>query len=207
MNQMMLGLDPLPKKTRKEVFLDEMNRVVPWVALVDLIRPHARGAHQALGGRPLAPGEVEPLAQGAIAHAATISGADYLDAVGRIHAFGREMAAFFDPDDGPGHDILLTATLAEPPARIGRFAHTDPDFVHFRTGPGMIFDHSPFCAAFNASGQPAASLPLGMTGDGLPVGIHLAARSGADEDLVALCAQIEAAAPWSGRRPPPPFGP
>ena len=52
MNQSTLGLDPLPKKTRKEVFLDEMNQVVPWAALVALIQPHARGAHQTLGGRP-----------------------------------------------------------------------------------------------------------------------------------------------------------
>ena len=52
MDQMTFGLDPLPKKTRKEVFLDEMNQVVPWAALVALIQPHARGAHQALGGRP-----------------------------------------------------------------------------------------------------------------------------------------------------------
>lgn len=52
MDQMTFGLDPLPKKTRKEVFLDEMNRVVPWGALVALIQPHVRGAHQALGGRP-----------------------------------------------------------------------------------------------------------------------------------------------------------
>ncbi len=52
MNQITLGLDPLPKKTRKEVFLDEMNQVVPWAELVALIQPHARGAHQALGGRP-----------------------------------------------------------------------------------------------------------------------------------------------------------
>ena len=52
MDQFTLGLDPLPKKTRKEVFLDEMNQVVPWAALVTLIAPFARGAHQALGGRP-----------------------------------------------------------------------------------------------------------------------------------------------------------
>jgi transposase, IS5 family len=52
MEQINFGLDPLPKKTRKEVFLDEMNQVVPWGALVGLIQPHARGAHQALGGRP-----------------------------------------------------------------------------------------------------------------------------------------------------------
>jgi len=58
MDQMTFGLDPLPKKTRKEVFLDEMNQVVPWAALVALIKPHARGAHQALGGRPPFPIEV-----------------------------------------------------------------------------------------------------------------------------------------------------
>jgi IS5 family transposase len=52
MNQATLGLDPLHKKTRKEVFLEEMNGVVPWAALVALIQPHVRGAHQALGGRP-----------------------------------------------------------------------------------------------------------------------------------------------------------
>ena len=58
MDQITLGLDPLPKKTRKEVFLDEMNQVVPWHELVALIQPHARGAHQALGGRPPFPIEV-----------------------------------------------------------------------------------------------------------------------------------------------------
>jgi IS5 family transposase len=52
MTQMNFGLDPLPKKTRKEIFLDEMNLVVPWRELVTLIQKHARGAHQTLGGRP-----------------------------------------------------------------------------------------------------------------------------------------------------------
>ena len=58
MDQITLGLGPLPKKTRKQVFLDEMNRVVPWAALVALIAPFARGAHQALGGRPPFPIEI-----------------------------------------------------------------------------------------------------------------------------------------------------
>jgi amidase/6-aminohexanoate-cyclic-dimer hydrolase len=148
-------------------------------------------------GYPLAPGEVEDVTLGAIDLAAGLSGADYLAAVGKIHAFGREMAAFFET-----HDILLTATLAEPPAAVGRFAHTTRDFLHFRTGPGMVFDYSPFCAAFNASGQPAASLPLHWNAENLPIGVHLAARFGADEELMALSAEIEAARPWAHRRPP-----
>jgi IS5 family transposase len=51
MNQTNFGFDPVHKKTRKEVFLEEMDRVVPWANLVALIKPHTRGAHQALGGR------------------------------------------------------------------------------------------------------------------------------------------------------------
>lgn len=164
----------------------------------------ALGIRKALAakGRALQPDDIEAVSRGAMAHAATLSGADYLDAVGRIHAFGREMARVFDPEDGtPGWDIILSPTLAEPPARIGRFAHTTEDYVAYRIGPEGIFAYSPFCAAFNASGQPAASLPLAMSSGGLPIGIHLAARFGHDEELLALCAEVEAAQPWWARRP------
>jgi amidase len=153
-------------------------------------------------GRPATPDDIEGVARGAMAHAATISGARYLEAVGIVHAFGRQMARFFDPDEAPGPDILLTATLAEPPARVGRFAHTTEDYLAYRIGPEGVFAYSPFCAVFNASGQPAASLPLHHAENGLPVGVHLAARFGADEELIALCAEIEAACPWIGRTPP-----
>lgn len=163
----------------------------------------ALGIRKALAarGRELRDDDVEAVSRSAMAHAAKLSGADYLEAVGKIHAFGREMAAVFDPDDGHGPDIILSATLAEPPARIGRFAHTTADYLHYRMGPQMIFSYSPFCAVFNASGQPAASLPLGQSEQGLPVGIHLAARFGQDEELIALCAEIERAATWHARRP------
>jgi amidase len=148
-------------------------------------------------GRPLQADEVEGVTRGAMAYAATLSGADYLDAVGKIHSYGREMAGFFTE-----YDMLLTATLAEPPARVGRFSHATEDYVNYRMGPGMIFDYSPFCAAFNASGQPAASLPLHWNAEKLPIGVHLAARFGADEDLIALSAELESAAPWFHHRAP-----
>jgi amidase len=147
-------------------------------------------------GRALAPDDVEGVTRGAIRFAETLSGADYLEAVGQIHAYGREMAAFFE-----GYDILLSPTLAEPPARIGRFAHATEDYEAFRIGPEGVFAYSPFCAAFNASGQPAASVPLHWTPEGLPVGVQLAAPFGADETLIALCRQIEQARPWFRRRP------
>jgi amidase/6-aminohexanoate-cyclic-dimer hydrolase len=157
----------------------------------------ALSVRKALAGRELKPDDVEGVTRGAIAYAEGISGADYLEAVAKIHAYGRELAAFFE-----SYDILLSPTLAEPPAEVGRFSHATEDFVGFRMGPGMVFAYSPFCAPFNASGQPAASLPLHWTPEGLPVGVQLAARFGADEALIALCREFEVARPWFDRRPP-----
>lgn len=148
-------------------------------------------------GRDLAPDDVEATSRSTIAYAATVSGADYLEAVGKIHAYGREMAAVFH-----GIDVLLSPVMAEPPAVIGRFAHTATDFVDYRMGKDMVFDYSPYCAAFNASGQPAASVPTYWTIAGLPIGVHLAAAFGADEMLIGLCREIELARPWFNHRPP-----
>ncbi|WP_149589957.1 amidase [Tabrizicola flagellatus] len=149
-----------------------------------------------LGERAPRPDEVEGVGRGAWAHAQRLHPTRYLEAVGEIHAFGRQMAGFFDG----GPDVLLSATLAEPPARVGRFNHDTEDYVAYRTGPNGIFAYSPFCAIFNASGQPAASLPLGWSSQGLPIGVHLAAAFGQDELLISLCAEIERAAPWAGKR-------
>ena len=151
-----------------------------------------------LGDRAPTAAEVEGVGRGAWAYAQTLHPTRYLQAVGEIHAFGRQMAGFFE--DGP--DILLSATLAEPPAKVGRFNHDTEDYLGYRVGPNGIFAYSPFCAVFNASGQPAASLPLGWSKTGLPIGVHLAAAFGQDELLISLCAEVERAAPWSGRRAP-----
>jgi amidase len=151
-----------------------------------------------LGDRPPRADEVEGVGRGAWAYAQSLHPTRYLQAVGEIHAFGRQMAGFFDQ----GPDVLLTATLAEPPARVGRFAHDTDDYLAYRTGPKGIFAYSPFCAIFNASGQPAASLPLAWSSDGLPIGVHLAAAFGQDELLISLCAEVERAAPWAGKRAP-----
>ncbi|MCB6178821.1 amidase [Rhodobacter sp. Har01] len=157
----------------------------------------ALGIRSALKGRALTADLVEGVGRGAVAHAETLHPTRYLQAVGQIHAFGRQMAAEFDQID-----VLLSATLAEPPASVGRFGHATEDYVAYRTGPQGIFAYSPFCAVFNASGQPAASLPLGWSADGLPIGVHLAAAFGQDELLIALCAEVERAAPWAAKRAP-----
>ncbi len=148
-------------------------------------------------GYPVEDQETDGVTKGACRHATQVSGADYLAAVNHVHAFGRQMAHFL-----AAYDVLVTATLAEPPAQVGRFKPDNEDFLDYRLGPKGILSYSPFTAAFNASGQPAVSLPLHWSAEGLPVGVHLAAAFGEDELLMSLSAEIERASPWFDKRPP-----
>jgi amidase len=61
---------------------------------------------------------------------------------------------------------------------------------------------TPFTPIFNVTGQPAVSLPAGTGSDGLPLSVQLVGRPGDEATLYSLAAQVEAAAPWAGRRPP-----
>jgi amidase len=95
------------------------------------------------------------------------------------------------------YDMVLTPTLAQPPLRVGEI-RDDAD-------PARDFENqkafTPFTSMWNLTGMPAASLPLHVTGDGLPVGVMLAARPAEEHLLLALSAQVESAAPWADRHP------
>ncbi len=60
----------------------------------------------------------------------------------------------------------------------------------------------PFTPAFNTSGQPAVNLPLYWNADGVPIGVQLVAGYGREDLLIQVASQLEAANPWSHRRPP-----
>lgn len=117
---------------------------------------------------------------------------DYVLAITRFHSIGRQMANYMDD-----FDFVLTPTLLQPPLALGSLS-TDTDFRSFRAQASR---YTAFLAIINASGQPAASLPHHWTPEGLPVGIQLIARFGAEADLLRLSARIEEAAPWFHRRP------
>ena len=119
--------------------------------------------------------------------------ADYADAVRVIHLVGRRVGAFFET-----HDVLLSPTLPDPPQPLGHFRMTTdtPELE----GP-KVARATMFTSMFNASGHPAASLPLHRTPDGLPVGVQIAGRYGDEATLIRLAAQFEVATPWFDRRP------
>jgi amidase len=96
-------------------------------------------------------------------------------------------------------DLLLTPTCCEPPPTLAEM--TPPG-----DNPGMlgkkVGQHVAFTAPFNGTGQPAISLPLHWTPDGLPVGVHFVAPMFREDLLIRVAAQLEQAQPWADRRPP-----
>lgn len=117
---------------------------------------------------------------------------EYTLAITRFHTIGRQMAAHM-----AGFDFVLTPTLTQPPLLLGNLS-TDTDFRSFRTDASR---YTTFLAIINASGQPAASLPLHWTPEGLPVGVQLIAPFGGETDLLRVSAQLEQAQPWFDKRP------
>ena len=150
---------------------------------------------QALGRQP-GKDDLEPAILNACEIAPSISGSDYLAGINLVHATGRLFARFMQD-----YDVLLNATLADPPAEVGRFALSNPDFMDYRLGPKGTIRYSPFTSLFNISGQPAASIPLHWSKAGLPIGVHFAARFGDEPTLLKLAAQLEQANPWFDKRP------
>lgn len=125
-----------------------------------------------------------------------VSGAQYASAVAWIHALGRQLATFMQD-----YDLILTPTLAREPEAIGELDVQD-DRLSLDALIERYHSYSPFTALFNASGQPAMSVPLHWSATGLPMGAHFAARFGEESTLLALAAQLERAQPWRGRIPP-----
>jgi amidase len=139
-------------------------------------------------GRRIEAGEVEPLTWALAELGRLISGPAYAEAWRWIHRASREVAAFFG-----AYDLWLTPTLTEPPVPLGTFKSPADDPL---AGIFRAADFAPFTAVFNATGQPACSIPLHRTAAGLPIGVQLAAAYGREDLLFQVAAQLEAAQPF-----------
>jgi amidase len=121
-----------------------------------------------------------------------VSGPDFATALYTFRAVGALVAGLQQE-----YDVILTPTLAQPPALVGAL-RDDAD-------PGREFDnlsaYTPFTPLYNATGQPSVSLPLHWTPAGLPIGVMLGGRYGDEATLIQLSAQMERARPWAARKP------
>jgi amidase len=145
-------------------------------------------------GREVAEGDVEPLSWALIELGRSVNGAQYLVSVQELQSISRRIADYFE-----GIDVLLTPTLAEPPAPLGTFDSPPGEPL---TGLLRAATYTPFTPPFNVTGQPGISLPLHSSAGGLPIGVQFVGRFGDEETLLSLAAQLEQAVPWAERRPP-----
>lgn len=104
----------------------------------------------------------------------------------------RRVGAIFDE-----HDVLLTPVMSEPAVPTG-IMEGHGAIVTYQWESGWV----PFNILWNISGQPAASVPSGLSRDGLPLAVQLVGRPQDETTLLSLAAQLEAERPWTDRRPP-----
>jgi amidase len=155
-----------------------------------LILPrYTRGAW--LDAKRLGGGGLEPRTRGmvrlgsAMARGAARSRAKEAERAKRINAI-------FDE-----HDVLMTPVTAAPPPLAAQVRGRGALRTFFGSTPYVCYT-----AVWNLTGQPAASVPAGVDGDGLPTAVQLVGRPDDEATVLALAAQIEAARPWADARPP-----
>jgi amidase len=146
-------------------------------------------------GRAIREDDVEPLTWALAEIGRARSAGRYLQDVAVHHGLSRLIAGWYEG----GFDLLLTPTMAERPAPLGSW---DDDGENPMDAFRRSYPAGAFTAIFNVTGQPAISLPLHWSDDGLPVGAQLVAPFGREDLLIAVAAQLERAAPWADRSPP-----
>jgi amidase len=146
-------------------------------------------------GRAPEDGDLEPLTRAYWEAGERVAAGEYLLAVEDLQAYSRRVAEFLT-----GFDLFLTPTLSEPPAPIGEIVSTPDDPMRALERGGRTVAYSGVVA--NITGNPAMSVPLWWTPEGIPIGVHFLGRFGDEATLFRLAAQLEAASPWRARRPP-----
>ena len=136
-------------------------------------------------------GLLEPITVACFEAGARHDGVAYEAALRHAQRVAHAMEEFFER-----FDLLLTPTLAEPPMPLGQLdMQTDDWDSYFQ----HLLDAIPFTPLFNVTGGPAASVPLGWSGDGLPIGVQFGAAVGSETTVLRLARELEQAKPWHDR--------
>jgi amidase len=148
---------------------------------------------QALG-REMTPNDIEAMNWAQAEFAKGVNGVDFSLAQASSIQFRRAIQSWWTK----GWDLLLTPTLSAPPLPIGSMPNNpERPMTPLMTAGSWVA----FTSQFNISGQPAISLPLHRTAEGLPVGMQLAAAYGREDVLIRVASQLEQAAPWAHLTP------
>ena len=138
-------------------------------------------------GRELRDDDLDLWVHETVARGRSITGEQYVQAVATMHLIGRTVAAFM-----ADYDVLLAPTMGIVPPKLGVLDPNAPFLDALNTLTAM----SSFTSIANLTGQPAMSVPLHRTPEGLPVGVQCFGHFGDEASLFRLASQLEAAAPW-----------
>jgi amidase len=144
-------------------------------------------------GRDPQPEELEALTWAGIALGKRTNAVDYVRARRALTAATRDMAEAF-----AGFDSLLLPSTSALPVRTGQIDGRTCAFDFDRWNQDS-YSYAPYTELFNVTGQPAISLPLAISREGLPIGVQLAAPLGADAALLSLASWFEREQPWESR--------
>lgn len=141
-------------------------------------------------GRSLHINDLEPAIADGYRIGKNVSALAYAAAVDCFHAVGRAIEQSM-----ADCDLILSPALMSLPVKLGTLLPTGP-FPEFRR---RVSEYTTFLAIINASGQPAASVPLYQTADNIPVATQLIGHFAQDDVVMRLAAELERAAPWFPR--------
>jgi amidase len=146
-------------------------------------------------GQPCQPEQLEPLTRRLYEGGLALTAAEFLDLLEAGQLISRAIADWYEA----GHDLLLIATSDRPAPPLGTLqAASDDDAL---TAIQAVLPTLALCSWCNLTGQPAISLPLATSSDGLPIGVQLVAPYGREDLLLQVAAQLETANPWGHRHP------
>lgn len=143
-------------------------------------------------GREPEENEIEKVMANRIGIGKSVTGVEYVRAVEMFHSSARILGQFMLE-----FDIILRPTVAKLPQPIGTFDMNTADLKSFLS---ELWGFIPFTALFNATGQPAMSVPLGWSNN-LPIGMQFAGRFGDEVTLLQLARQLEIEVPWANKIP------
>ena len=145
-----------------------------------------------IGSLPIPnPELMDPLIRATWERGKSYSAAEYINAIMQMHNISRTIMQKLAP-----YDALITPTLTRPAVRLGTLPSGPNGRFH------EVFEWLVFTFPFNATGQPAISLPNGFSSDGLPIGLQIVGRQNDESGIIALAAQFEEVRPRRDAHPP-----